>query len=148
MRFAFGYLKNESEAREVVQELFVHLWENRERLILPEQPKSYLLTAVRNRCINRHKKKSDAPESLQYLDDVVLSDADSSTVLETKELETQLNLLIDALPEKCREIFMLSRFERLSYREIAEMLDISVKTVENQIANALKSLRKNINSIR
>ena len=64
--------------------------------------------------------------------------------IEAKQLEVSIKILVNTLPERCKEIFILSRFEHLSYKEISNLLGITVKTVENQIGNALKMLRKNI----
>ncbi len=142
VNFAFYYLKQEQEAIDTVQELFVNLWEKRETINLSSHPKSYLRTAVKNRCINKLTRKKIAFTDSHLLQDVFVDPQTPIMLLESKQTETTLIQLINAMPERCREIFILSRFEQMSYKEIAAFLGITSKTVENQIANALKLLRK------
>jgi RNA polymerase sigma-70 factor (ECF subfamily) len=141
MTFARKILGDEDDAREIVHRVFINLWEKRKDLDLSTSLKSYLFTSVHNRSLNliRDRKKfSDAeiPE--------VAGDHDVSQQMETLELENRISEVIASLPEKCREIFELNRFEGLKYSEIAEKLDISVKTVENQMSKALKILREKL----
>jgi len=144
VNFAFFYLKDEQEAIELVQELFISIWEKRETSALVDSPKAYLMTAVKNRCYNKITRKKDTANSLEMLGDILISADDTSSPIETKQTEQHILLTINKLPEKCREIFVLSRFEQMSYKAIAEHLGISLKTVENQIGNALKFLRKEL----
>lgn len=144
VNFAFFYLKDEQEAIELVQELFISIWEKRETSALLDNPKAYLMTSVKNRCYNKITRKKDTTNSLEMLGDVLISAEDTSSPLETKQTEQHILYTIEKLPEKCREIFILSRFEQMSYKAIAEHLGISLKTVENQIGNALKFLRKEL----
>ncbi len=102
------------------------------------------MTAVKNRCYNKITRKKDTANSLEMLGDILISADDTSSPIETKQTEQHILLTINKLPEKCREIFVLSRFEQMSYKAIAEHLGISLKTVENQIGNALKFLRKEL----
>ena len=134
------YVRDTGVAEEIVQNVFLKIWENPENLEEVQHLKPYLYRSVINLSINylnrqrnmeQHHKKlaSDLPESyIMELD-------------EENELVELLNQEIEKLPPQCRRIFRLSRFEHLKYREIAEELHLSGKTVENHIAYALKTLR-------
>lgn len=100
------------------------------------------MTSVKNRCLNKLTRKKIEQNSVDILDDIVISPDTTLSNIEAKEMEAKIKTLLNNLPDKCKEIFILSRFEQLSYKEIAGLLDVSVKTVENQISNALKMLRK------
>ena len=141
MVFARKFLKDEDEAREVVQKVFISLWEKREEIDLTSSIKPYLFTSVHNRSLNviRDRKKFSDEE----IPDMA-GDWDVSAQIETMELEQKIKEAIDSLPEKCREIFELNRFDGLKYSEIASQLGISVRTVENQISKALKILREKL----
>jgi len=139
--FARKVLKDEDEAREVVQKVFISLWEKREEIDLTSSLKPYLFTSVHNRSLNviRDRKKFSEEE----IPDVV-GDWDVSAQIEAMELEQKIRETIDSLPEKCRQIFELNRFDGLKYSEIASQLHISIKTVENQMSKALKILREKL----
>lgn len=141
MAFAKKILGDEDDAREVVHQVFINLWEKRSELDLSSSLKSYLFTSVHHRSLNviRDRKKFSSEEVPE-----VASEWDVSAQIESMELEEKIREAIDALPEKCREIFELSRFEGLKYGEIAGQLDISIKTVENQMSKALKILREQL----
>jgi len=141
MAFSRKILGNEDDAREVVHQVFINLWEKREELDLSAPLKSYLFTSVNNRSLNviRDRRKFSAEE---VPEEAVEWDAESQ--MEAMELEEKVREVIEALPERCREIFKLNRFEGLRYSEIAVQLDLSVKTVENQMSKALKILREQL----
>ena len=141
MAFARKILVDEDDAREVVHQVFIKLWEKRNELDLSTSLKSYLFTSVHNRSLNviRDRKKFASGEVPD-----VAGEWDVSAQIESMELEGKIREAIDSLPDKCREIFELNRFEGLKYGEIARQLDISVKTVENQISKALKILREKL----
>lgn len=140
--FALEYVKDIDIAREIVQEVFARLWEKRESIDTGSNPKSYLGTAVRNRCLNHirdNRKFSPGMLELEGLGDehqYVQQDE-----LVTEELKQKIKEATEALPEKCREIFLLNRMENMKYQQIADELDISVKTVEAQMSKALKIMR-------
>jgi RNA polymerase sigma-70 factor (ECF subfamily) len=141
MAFARKILGDEEDAREVVQQVFINLWEKRSELDLSSSLKSYLFTSVHHRSLNviRGRKKFSSAEVPE-----VAGEWDVSAQIESMELEGKIREAIDALPEKCRKIFELSRFEGLKYGEIAGQLGISIKTVENQMSKALKILREQV----
>ena len=141
MAFARKILVDEDEAREVVHKVFINLWEKRQEIDLATSLKSYLFTSVHNRSLNviRDRKKFTSEEVPE-----MAGEWDVSSQIESMELEEKIRSVIESLPEKCREVFELNRFEGLKYSEIADRLNISVKTVENQMSKALKILREKL----
>lgn len=132
-------------AREVVQESFLQLWEKRET-IEPDKPvRSYLYTTVHNRSLNylRNNNKYSA-ELLEIENLKVTSVAETHHSMETSELQAKINAAIEQMPEKCREIFVMNRFENLKYNEIAQKRSLSVKTVEAQMSKALQIMRTHL----
>ncbi|MFN4915240.1 MAG: RNA polymerase sigma-70 factor [Sphingomonadales bacterium] len=141
--FASSIVKSAEDADEIVNDVFVSIWEKRHSLILDDSLKNYLFTAVKNRCLN-HIKKAKLPFAEMPDEFTPASTAPSADhILEGKELQNRITLLIEQLPTKCKQVFLLSRMFDLSYKEIAEIMDISTKTVENQIGIALKFLKEN-----
>lgn len=137
-----GILHDADEAEEIVQAVFVNIWEKRTEIEITMSLKSYLYRAVHNHCLNRLKHQKVREEHQQYATYYQASAYESvSQTVYKNELEVQLAKAIERLPEQCRLIFKLSRFEELRYQEIADQLGLSVKTVENQIGKALKILR-------
>ncbi|MGV8095242.1 MAG: RNA polymerase sigma-70 factor [Mangrovibacterium sp.] len=139
--YAGKFIHDSEQARSIVQEVYAGLWMKREKLNITYSVKAYLFNSVRNACIDYLRKEKSNNEALAGLarDDTVSSDH-----MEVAELNDRINRTIQALPEKCREIFVLCRFEGLKYGEIAEKLGISIKTVEMQMGIALKKLRKSL----
>lgn len=133
-------------ARELVQETFTMLWEKRESIDLSRSVKSYLMTSLHNRCLNylRDNKKFDKDLlAAEYLQPESLGE-DALQSYMTQELNNRIQEAISLLPDRCRQVFTLSRFENLKYQEIAEQLSISVKTVEVQMSKALQILREKL----
>lgn len=140
--YACSMLKDIDEAEEVVQNTFFNIWNKREALQISSSVKSYVYRAVHNDCLNKIKHgKVRAVYAADYKSSMGGGFDDSAKVLESKELGRQINDAISSLPEQCGIVFKLSRFENLKYSEIAQHLDISVKTVENHMGKALKILR-------
>lgn len=139
--FAF-YMTNDSEvAKELVQDTFLAIWEQRENWTPLGTIKSYLFKAVRNRSLDflKHQKVVRKYEKNNPSAEEAESHQDDQ--LAQQELVTAIDKEIDKLPEKCRIIFLMSRQQGLTYNEIAEIQGVSIKTVETQIGRALKKLR-------
>jgi len=139
--FADKILHDFDLSRSLVQQVFVDLWIKRSRLHI-ESLQSYLYQSVRNASFDvmKHRKiESIYLATLEKEESGQLTD-----LIEEAELADRINRAIQNLPEKCREIFVLCRFEELKYAEIADRLNISVKTVEMQVSIALKKLRKEL----
>jgi len=142
--FAQGFIYDQDEAKEIVQEVFTNLWLKKEEITTEKSIKSYLYTSVRNRCLNfirDHKKFQSQLLDVDIADYDMQIENDPSGI---SDLETKINIAIDKLPEKCAEVFKLSRFEEMKYKDISEKLNISIKTVEAQISKALKHLREEL----
>lgn len=141
-RYATPLLGDADEAEEVVQSVFLAIWERRESLLITTSLKAYLYQAVHNRCLNRISQQSIQATHREQAAAELYSQATSpSQSLLADELSSRLQRAIGQLPEQCRRAFELSRFEELSYKDIAGRLGIATKTVENQIGKALRILR-------
>ena len=140
-RVVYKILPDANLVEDLVQEVFFELWRRKDRIHINLSIKAYLRRTAVNKTLNfirDQKVKFDHEEKLPVLR------SNSPTVnqtLEAQELQEFIDQSIDQLPERCRIIFILSRFEDMSYKEIAAKLGISIKTVENQISKALKVLR-------
>jgi RNA polymerase sigma-70 factor (family 1) len=139
--YSFSIVNDMDEAEEITQQVFVNIWEQREKLAVTSY-KSYLYRAVHNASLNKIKQ---AKVRKLYADDYAITAELHQSSNETKdELQKQITLAVQSLPEQCRMVFKLSRYEELKYAEIAEHLNISVKTVENHMGKALKILREKL----
>jgi len=140
--FARKYTGDLDTAREIVHTVFIKVWENRSEFDWNKPVKSYLFTSVYNRSMNyiRDNKKFLNHEDASLLN-LVVDESAYSDHMETAELEEKIRKSLLKLPEKCREVFELSRFEGKKYSEIALHLNISVKTVEAQMSKALQILK-------
>jgi len=140
--YAFTILRDEIQAEEMVQQVFFKLWERNENLSLTGSVTSYLYRAVHNESLNyiKHQKvRSNHQLNVAYsMKNEVEHPAKK---IMAGELEKKIHSALNELPEQCRTIFQMSRFDELKYREIADKLGISVKTVENQMSKALRLLR-------
>ena len=143
--FAQKYVSDMDSSKEIVHKVFIALWEKRGDIDFEKPMKSYLFTSVHNRCLNYirdNKKFSNDELTVEALENQL--GADSADNITSAETVAEINEAIQSLPEKCREIFILNRFEGLKYQEIADKLGISVKTVEAQMSKALKILREKL----
>ncbi len=140
--YASVMLYHDSHAEEIVQNVFVRIWEKRDLLDVQISAKAYLYKCVHNDCLNylKHKKIK-----AKYQDHAAFTMNDQTNNTSDKlilgELQERLQVALNELPEQCRTIFQMSRFEELKYREIADELGLSIKTVENQMGKALRILR-------
>jgi RNA polymerase sigma-70 factor (ECF subfamily) len=148
--YAHGILRDQDSAEEIVQEVFVKLWENRKELSINISIKAYLYRAVHNQCNNfiNHiqVEKRYVSESAKNGTDLVSplsSDYPVANIL-VQELEEKINRTLSDLPKRCREVFLLIRHENLSYNEAAEKLGVSVNTIKTQLQQALLRLRENL----
>lgn len=147
--YAFRFTETLEDAEEVVQEVFVKFWDKCHSLSEDSSIKNYLYRSVHNTCLNqiKHQKVKDHYREyvLNYLEhtepEISLEDNDTDRM-------TRIMQAVDQLPPRCSEIFKLSRFEGLKYQEIADHLDLSVKTVEVQMGKALRVLRENLKDLK
>lgn len=145
-RYAFSILKDQDVAEDVVQQLFIKLWEKRSTIGEIENVRSYLFRSTFNMSLNEQKRMQRMPKREEYsAQNVSLQLSDhANNLIESKELQERIGAAMMVLPEKCRDVFHLSRNEQLSYKEIAEQMNISIKTVENQVGKALKIMREEL----
>ena len=141
-RYAYTLIRDLAPAEDIVQHVFYRLWEKREGLNLSGSIAAYLYKSVYHSSLNylKHEKirRSHQTHIVRQMKDI--SDTASKKVL-LGYLEQRLHTAINELPQQCRTIFQMSRFDELRYREIGDRLGISIKTVENQMGKALKFLR-------
>lgn len=142
--YANNFLKDADASEEVVQEVFFKLWINRESIIINTSIESYLFRAVRNASLNVLKHIRIKEEYKQYHQTTLKATNHTEEALMAGELQTKIKKAIDQLPPERKKVFMLSRYEGLKYKEIAQELNISVSTVENQMVQALKFLREEL----
>ena len=146
--FAERYLHDIQVAEGIVQDVFVRMWESRDTLGVQSSLKSYLYASVRNACLN-HIKRQSFTTSLDHEEER----PDDATVqpdvqLESNELAEALEKAMAGLAPRCRQIFFMAKYDGLSYKEIAEVLNISMNTVKTQLQRALKSLSKSLQTFR
>lgn len=150
VRFAREFVSSTEDAENIIQDIFIYLWERQELLSTLSNLNAFLFTLVKNKCIDQlrlQKLLEDRKEELKIILDkeiqlkiYALQQFDENA-LSNEDIENILNDAINSLPEKCREVFILSRMEGLKNKEIAERLNISAKTVENQMTTAIRKLK-------
>ena len=143
--YAYTFLQDKEDAEEIVQSTFLLVWEKRDTLAIRTSVKPYLYAMVRNACLNvlKHEKIKQRFAG----EEIALGERGHDNVshtMESNELEYRIKIAMNELPEQCRMVFKLSRFEELKYSEIAEQLNISVKTVENHMGKALRIMREQL----
>ncbi len=143
VRFTNRFVRSQQIAEEIAQEVFMYIWEKRETIEIQSSLRSYLYSAAKNRSINYLKLElPKAQAQMDISEHEVGFEAPAKDEGQAKYVSQMVKQAVDALPKKCREIFILSRNAGLTYDEIAEELDLSKKTVENQMGIALKKLRE------
>jgi RNA polymerase sigma-70 factor (ECF subfamily) len=150
--FAASYVKRREDANDIVQSVFLNLWERRSKLQPDTNIAAYLFTITRNNCLNflNHLKAQSNYLSVQENNwheiqlNIYALEAFNASELDYEALELKLRKAIESLPEQCSTVFMLSRFKGLKYTEIAARLNISVKTVEKKMSIALSHLRSEL----
>lgn len=143
-QFAYSLLKSIEEAEELVSDVFIQIWKKKEHLITIESPLLYFYTTTKNLAFNRLNKQkrlqNQSPEEwLVQLNSVYF---DPEQLMMTEEMARQIRQAVNTLPPRCRIIFKLVKEDGLKYREAAELLQLSVKTIEAQMAIALRRLGK------
>lgn len=138
--FAASIVKDDRLAQDVVQDVFTHLWDKRDSISVEDNEKNYLFTAVKNKAIEKLRKlysESQLADSIKLMQESPVEEQADKYIL-----REHINNSLRQLPPKCKEIFEMSKLRGLTYTEIADEKDISVKTVENQIGKAYRMLRE------
>lgn len=139
--FAKKYVLELAVAEDIIQELLVNFWEQRNKIYLKNSVKSYLFQSARNECLNYLKHQSVEEKYRMHVTNVS-SDSFFHDRLEEEEVNRLIYQTIRTLPPRCRQVFELSRFEGKSFDEIAQELSISKNTIKNQLVSALKQIRQ------
>lgn len=139
---AYKRIKDTEKTEEIIQELFIYIWNKRHQLSFEEDPRAYLIAALRSRVLNHLRNEMIRARHLEVIrsEATVISNS-CDTEIELAELQTMVDKRVRTLPEKCREVYLLSRNHGLTLKEISDKLNISVSTAEKHIVKALKLLR-------
>ncbi len=129
-------------AEDISQEVFLEVWKRRETLEVKTTLKGYLRKVAVNKTLNQIRSKKMNFEQEDTILQVPSTENSTQKILEAEDLQKAINIAVDSLPERCRLVFGLSRYEEKTYKEIADLLTISIKTVENQMSKALKIVRQ------
>ncbi len=148
--FAQKHNLNYSDSEEVVQKVFIKLWEKKDYLIVEKSISAYLYQSVKNESLNFLKKKSlTAKNKEEYAQKIknaelfsLITEENGASALLANELEQKIDLAINDLPEKCREIFLLSRKDCLTIKQIADKLNVSTNTVQRQISIGIVKIKE------
>lgn len=136
--YAIRYISDRSTAEDIVQSVFVQLWEN-DKLVELENPDTYLLKCVRYKCIDHIRRRQKKLEVL--LDKLPEIGSEEQQSLKEEDIVPLIHYFAAQLPPKTKRVFLMSRQEGMSYKEIAQAQNVSIKTIENQMGSALKKLR-------
>jgi len=144
-KFGYSILKTQEETENLIQDVFLNLWENRHKVEKDSSVKSYVFTIAYNSAISILRKKARETTFIEYLKSLqVVNEEPSNVELEYNELTKKLDEIVQALPKRQKEVYRLHRVEGLKYNEIAERLGISVNTIENHMGRALKTIREKL----
>lgn len=143
-RYAFTILKNEEDASDVVQSVFINIWEKKDSIEISVSPKSYLFRSVYNESLNFIKKENTRQKHEIGAAPNPMALTEEPAKDEEQNWQQKIDKVLDLMPEQCRKVFMKSRIEGKKYAEIAAELDISIKTVEAHMSKALKIVRTSI----
>ena len=145
--FSYSITKSKETAEEVVSDIYIEIWARRKQLLEIEDLKMYLYISVRNASLRRLKQTQKT--SILSLDDLEVefasNDPDAENNIITNELAQKIERAIESLPQQCKIIFKLAKQDKLKYKEIAQLLNISVKTIDNQLSTALKKIASVLN---
>lgn len=142
--FSFKYVRNLELAEDIVQNVFLSLYDNRDQLKIHTSLKAYLYRAVYNQTINTLKMES---KKLIMIEDNSAKYEPFRDIMEEAEFEHKIHLALNSLPDGCKKVFLMSRYDGFSNKEIASKLEISIRTVETQISKALKLLREKLYAV-
>lgn len=146
--FSRSFLKSEDGIDDIIQEVFLKIWINRKKISTAETFNAYIYTITRNLLLNEIRHRLNSQKAREALfGKSVAEEFLLSKEIEYKELENQISRILEGLPERQREIFMMSRTEGMSYREIAQKLQIAEKTVEYHIHQVIGALRKKLREL-
>lgn len=145
VRFSYGYTRDSNASEEIIQDVFLKIWENRKLLVIHSSLKSFLLKTVQNRSIDslRHVNITNKYTSM-ILEHPLLAENDTENYILHSELEANFQHAMAVIPVEYAEAFRMSRIETMNYQEIAQKLGISVRTVEVRISKALSLLRNEL----
>jgi RNA polymerase sigma-70 factor, ECF subfamily len=139
-RYCMTLVQNQADSEDIVQTVFTDFWQGKDNLIIHTSVQAYLYKSVFYMSMNRVKKSKVTDKYISSLSKMDERTSSSDPAI-FQEVNEKVNEAINSLPEQCRKIFSLSRFEGMKYQQIADQLDLSVKTIENQMGKALKILR-------
>jgi RNA polymerase sigma-70 factor (ECF subfamily) len=144
-RFSYSILKSKEDSENIVQDVFLNLWENRHKVENDSLIKYYIFTIAYNSTISIMRKKVKESQFIEYLKSLQdLNQEYVNTELEYNELTNKLDKIIESLPQRQKEVYLLHRVEGLKYNEIAKRLNISTNTIENHMSRALNTIRKTL----
>jgi RNA polymerase sigma-70 factor (family 1) len=144
-KFGYSILKSDIESEDLVQNVFLALWENRNKIEKGSSIKSYLFTITYNSAITLIRKKASEAQFCDYLKTLrEINEEPVNTQLEFQELSSRVEEIVEGLPRRQKEVYLLHRVEGLKYSDIAERLNISVNTIENHMSIALKTIRSKL----
>jgi RNA polymerase sigma-70 factor (ECF subfamily) len=145
-KFVHSLLKSETDTEEIVQEVFVRVWENRQKIKSFGSFESYLFSIAYNTTINLLRKRVKEARTIEYIKSIQI-EIDNSALDENPdwhEIDGKINLLIEKMPARQKEVFKMRHFQGLSYKEIAGTLDLSVNTIENHLVKAHRFLKESL----
>jgi len=146
IRYAFRFVNDAMVAENIIHDVFLYLWNERKRINFTINIKTYLYNAVKNRCLN-YLKRQKLENDYRVLDFKIENNSQTpESILINKELNKVIKSVLNKMPPRQREIYIMSRFDQLTYTEIASILNISVKTVETQMSRSLKYLKKKLSA--
>jgi RNA polymerase sigma-70 factor, ECF subfamily len=146
-KFGYSILKTTEESEDLIQDVFLNFWNNRLNIEKESSVRSYIFTTTYNSAISVIRKKARTSEFIEYLKSLQnINEEPVNVELEYNELSNKLNEIIKILPQRQKEVYQLHKIEGLNYKQIAERLNISVNTIENHMAHALKTIRKKLDN--
>lgn len=153
VRFSKEYVLTKADAENIVQDVFLFIWEKRDSLDTIQNINAFLFRLVKNKCVDFLRRKINTEAKNKEIQDALLKEYNfklysiqqfDDSLLSDEEIDHIIYKAIDTLPEKCREIFILCKIEGLKYEEVAEKMNISPNTVKNQVVIALKKMKKEL----